>query len=446
MKTIIIAGASSSSGKTSITCGILCAFRRQGLRVCAYKIGPDYIDTEYLRRAGDCEVYNLDTWLTNKNLTCELFLKTSRDKDIAIIEGAMGLYDGGEHSTAAIAKLLNAPVVLVINAKSLGESAAAVALGFQNYDKEIKIAGVILNFVGSDTHEKIISDALESVNIKLFGALRRNKEISIPERHLGLLPVFENKFDFDRLADSVEKNLNLEALLEEIPEDFNFPSLSVTSYFLIPNSYLLKVAVARDAAFSFYYPESLEILRELGAEIIFFSPLKDKILPEADAYIFGGGFPEIFARELSNNFSMLESVRQCSKKILAECGGLMYLCKSLRGLDGEKFKMAGLVPFDSFMTERPIIGYMEARALQENLICEKDSLIRGHEFHYSRVEPDFSFYKENCAFELTRRSGGEKYFGGYVNENILASYLHINFFGNVNAAKKFLFRNVNRNN
>ncbi|MBQ7196495.1 MAG: cobyrinate a,c-diamide synthase [Synergistaceae bacterium] len=435
MKTIIIAASSSSSGKTSIACGLLRAFQRRGLKVCAYKVGPDYIDPEYLRRAGRCEVYNLDTWLTNENLTRELFFKTSLDKDVAIIEGAMGLYDGGEHSTAAIAKLLNAPVVLVINAKSLGESAAAIALGFQNYDKEIKIAGVILNFVGSETHEKIISDALESRKIKIFGALPRDKNLKIPERHLGLLPALENNFDFDLLADAVEKNLNLEALLK-ISEDFNFSSF--TSYFLIPNSYLLKVAVAKDAAFSFYYPESLEILREFGAEIIFFSPLKDKILPEADAYIFGGGFPEIFARELSENFSMLDSVRRCSKKILAECGGLMYLCKTLRNLDGEIFKMAGLVPFDSFMTERPVIGYMEARALRENLICEKDFLIRGHEFHYSRVEPDFSFYKENCAFELTRRSSGEKNLGGYASENILASYLHINFFGNVNLSKKFL--------
>ena len=424
MKAVIIAGASSSSGKTSISCGLLRAFQRRGLKVCAYKTGPDYIDTEYLRRAGKCEAYNLDAWLMNENSVRELFIKTSRGKDIAVIEGAMGLYDGGEYSTASIAKLLNVPVILVINAKSLGESAAAAALGFKKFDEKVNIAGVILNCVGSETHVKIISDALANANIKFFGALKRDKNLAIPERHLGLLPAFENKFDFEKLAGEAEKNLNIQEILK-ISEELKMPSeISEPSRII---SGTLKIAVAKDAAFSFYYPESFETLREHGAEIIFFSPLNDKILPEADVYIFGGGFPEIFAHELSRNFSMIESVRKCRKKILAECGGLMYLCKSLRNFDGEKFEMTGLVPFDSFMTEKPVIGYMEARALRENLICGKNFLIRGHEFHYSRVEPEFSFYKDNCAFELTRRSTGEKFFGGYADENILASYLHVNY-------------------
>ena len=434
MKKIIIAGASSSAGKTTITCGILAALKKRGFNLSAYKTGPDYIDTEYLRRAGSCEAFNLDTWLMNENSTLELFQKTSYKKDFAIIEGAMGLYDGGENSTAKIAKLLNAPVILVINAKSLGESAAAVALGFCEYDKDIKIAGVILNCAGSQNHIEIISEALQKNNIKFLGALQRDKSIAIPERHVGLLPVFENKFDFERLADVTEKNINLDFILK-------LPSEEKNSSFLIPHPSSLiknKIAVAKDKAFSFYYPESLEILKELGAELIFFSPLRDKNLPEADGYIFGGGFPEIFARELSENFSMLESIRKCRKKIFAECGGLMYLSKNIKNLNGEIFNMAGILPFNSFMTERPVIGYMEARALKENLICKKNNIIRGHEFHYSRVEPDFSFYKNNCAFELTRRNKKEINLGGYADRNILASYLHINFFGNVKLAEKFL--------
>ena len=452
MKAVLIAGASSSSGKTSISCGILRALKNRGLKVCAYKTGPDYIDTEYLRRAGNCEAYNLDTWLMSENSARELFFKTSQDKDFAIIEGAMGLYDGGANSSAAVAKLLNVPVVLVINAKSLGESAAAVALGFKNFDEKIKIAGVILNCVGSENHAEIISESLEKIKIKFFGALPRNENLKIPERHLGLLPAFENKFDFEILASAVEKNLNLDELLK-IPDfshfDKNFSSLMPCRLPLYEKPYWVQrhagLAVARDEAFSFYYPESLETLRELGAEIIFFSPIRDKILPEADAYIFGGGFPEIFARELSENLSFLKSVREqkCSKKILAECGGLMYLCKSLENLSGEKFKMAGVLPFESFMTTRPVIGYMEARALRENLICEKNKIVRGHEFHYSRVEPDFKFFENHCAFELTRKrnklnKNATKTFGGYVDKNILASYLHINFFGNFDLAEKFL--------
>ncbi len=432
MKAIIISGTSSSAGKTSIACGLLRAFQKRGLKLCAYKTGPDYIDTEYLRRAGKCEAYNLDTWLMSEDKTLELFSRTSKDKDLAIIEGAMGLYDGGENSTAKIAKLLKVPVILVINAKSLGESAAAVALGFKNFDPEIKIAGVILNCTGSENHAKIISNSLEKVNIKFLGALPRDDKLKIPERHLGLLPVFENKFDFENLADLVEKNLNLDEILKISNLSPLIPHCPFS--LLTPHSSLIThIAVARDEAFSFYYPESLETLRNLGAEIIFFSPLRDKILPEADAYIFGGGFPEVFANELSENFSMLESVRNCRKKILAECGGLMYLCKNL-----ENFKMAGLLPFNSFMTKRPVIGYMEARALKENLLCGKNKIIRGHEFHYSRVEPEFNFYKNNCAFELTRRNKLEKSFGGWASENILASYLHINFFGNEDLAEKFL--------
>ncbi|MDY6400430.1 MAG: cobyrinate a,c-diamide synthase [Synergistales bacterium] len=434
MKKIIIAGISSSSGKTSIACGILAALKKRGLRLCAYKTGPDYIDTEYLRRAGNCDAFNLDTWLMSENSARELFIKTSKEKDFAIIEGAMGLYDGGENSTAEIAKLLNAPVILVINAKSLGESAAAAALGFREYDKKINIAGVILNCAGSDNHAKIISDALEKIGIKFLGALKRDKNISIPERHLGLLPILENNFDFEKLAEAVEKNINLDVIFSLTPQS--------PSYLLPPTSYLLphkrSIAVAHDAAFSFYYPESLEILKELGAELIFFSPLRDKILPEADGYIFGGGFPEIFARELSQNFSMLESVKKISaeKKILAECGGMMYLCKNIKDLSGKIFSMAGVIPFNSFMTERPVIGYMEARALKKNILCEKNKIIRGHEFHYSRIEPEF--FDDTCAFELTRRKTGEAHFGGYADENILASYLHVNFFGNLELAENFL--------
>ncbi|MBR0095189.1 MAG: AAA family ATPase, partial [Synergistaceae bacterium] len=210
---LVIAGASSSAGKTSIACGILAALKERGLRVCAYKIGPDYIDTEYLRRAGGCEAYNLDTWLTGEEKTLELFKRTSEGKDFAIIEGAMGLYDGGENSTATIAKLLNAPVVLVINAKSMGESAAAVALGFREFDRDVNIIGVIFNCVGSEAHEKILREALESSGIKFFGALRRNERLAIPERHLGLLPVLENNFEFGELARAVEESILLDELV-----------------------------------------------------------------------------------------------------------------------------------------------------------------------------------------------------------------------------------------
>ncbi len=428
-RALVISGASSSSGKTTIACGLLRALNNRGLSFCAYKTGPDYIDTEYLRQAGKCEAYNLDTWLMNEDSTRELFATTSYDKDLVIIEGAMGLYDGDTNSTASIAKLLGVPVVLVINAKSIGESAAALAYGFREYDKDINLAGVILNNVGSDSHEKIITEALNRVGVKCFGALRRNDEFAIPERHLGLITSIENKaFDFESLALEIEARIDLDELIQRAaPQSFYDPHPPALMKFSCGAAY--HVAVARDEAFSFYYPESLEALKNLGASLEFFSPLHDKVLPEADIYIFGGGFPEIFESQLRENLSMIKSVRHCNKKIYAECGGLMYLCKNL----------AGVIPFTFTMTDKPVIGYIEARALRDNIICGKDTLIRGHEFHYSRVEPEF--HENTCAFELTRPKTGSKYFGGYANGNILASYLHVNFFGNIALAKNLLNKN-----
>ena len=431
---VLIAGASSSSGKTLITCGLLAALRKRGLKVCAYKTGPDYIDPGHLRLAGKCEAYNLDTWLMSRNLTRELFTRTSKHYDIALIEGAMGLYDGGMNSCAEIAKLLNVPVILVINAKSLGESAAALALGFREYDKAINLAGVIINNVGSDSHVKIISDSLERVNIKLLGSIKRDDDFSLKERHLGLIPVTEHEsFDLSKLRNVIESSLNIQEIMNIAKSAPALDDDCITEVSCPAKS--VRVAVARDKAFSFYYPESLAMLESLGAELIYFSPLLDKTLPCSDKYIFGGGFPEVFAGELAENQSMLESLRTCNKQILAECGGFMYLCRSLRDLDGKKFAMAGLIASESLMTSRPVIGYLEARALSDNIMCSAGDIIRGHEFHYSRMTHETH---ESEAFEFTRPRTGEKHTGGYAGKNILASYLHVNFFGNIRLARKFL--------
>lgn len=406
--------------------------RERGLNVCAYKTGPDYIDPGHLRLAGKCEAYNLDTWLMTQDLTRELFIRTSHNHDIALIEGAMGLYDGGENSCAEIAKLLNAPVILIINAKSMGESAAAIAMGFRDYDRNINLAGVIINNVGSASHVKIISDSLKRVNIKLLGSIKRDDSLTLKERHLGLIPVTEHdSFNLANLKHVIESSINIQEIINiaKSAPDLNLNYDSCEN--ICPVNHV-RVAVARDKAFSFYYPESLEFLESLGAELIYFSPLSDKTLPESDIYIFGGGFPEIFAGELAENKSMLESIRNCRKNILAECGGFMYLCRSLQDINGKKFSMAGLIESESFMTSRPVIGYLEARALSDNILCSKGEIIRGHEFHYSRMS------HESKAFEFTRPRTGNKYTGGYSSQNILASYLHINFFGNKKLAENFL--------
>ena len=433
MKSIIISGTSSHCGKTTIACGILSALRHCGLNVCTYKTGPDYIDPQYLRLAGQCEAYNLDTWLMTPERTRELFAETSRGHDIAIIEGAMGLYDGGNNSTAEIAKLLRAPVILVVDVKSIGESAAAIALGFREYDSNVNVAGVILNRVASDYHEKIIADSLSANGIKLLGVIRRNDCLAVPERHLGLVPAVENmSYDTDRLGQVIGECVNLREVLNVAESE----AVCVNGDVITPCVDGVTVGIARDEAFSFYYPESLRTLEELGAKLVYFSPMRDEYLPEADGYIFGGGFPEMFARELSGNVSMLESVRQCRKHILAECGGFMYLCRSITDINGNTYGMAGMIPYNSRMTSRPVMGYMEARALRDNILCCEGETLRGHEFHYSAITGEQD--KDTRLFELTRRNTNTSHYGGYVKDNITASYLHINFFGNINSAKHLL--------
>ena len=433
MRRIIIAGTGSHCGKTTIACGLLAAFRNRGLAVSAYKTGPDYIDPQYLRQAGKCEAYNLDTWLMSEQRTLELFARTSRDTDIAIIEGAMALYDGGTHSTATIAKLLKASVILVVDAKSLGESAAAIALGFREYDHDVNLAGIVLNNAGSDYHVKIIADELARLGLPFLGAIRRNDALRVPERHLGLVPVSENAgFDVEAVRLTVEGSINLGEvfrLAENVP-------LSAKPTRLRPSPERVRVGVARDEAFSFYYPESLAVLEDMGAELVYFSPIHDDELPKADGYIFGGGFPEMFAGELAGNATMLRSVKQNTCPVLAECGGMMYLCRSMTDLQGNSHAMAGIIPANAVMTARPVLGYMEAQSLRKNILCEAGQVIRGHEFHYSQLKPEIP--EELCAFRLTRRNTNSSHFGGYIHENVLASYLHINLFGYPELAEKFI--------
>ena len=422
---IVVAGASSHCGKTTVACGLLASLRHKGFSVSAFKTGPDYIDPFFLRKAGACEAFNLDSWLMPEEKVRELFVKYSRG--VSVIEGAMGLYDGGINSTAGIAKLLDAPVVLVVDAKSTGESAAAAALGFREYDHDVNLAGVILNNIGSDYHEELIADALTEKGIKYLGALRREDGLAVPERHLGL--ALEGELDAEKLRLAVERGIDVEEIAR-IAGDVKPVNAEVST--VRPSARGAVVGVARDEAFTFYYPESLAVLEELGAELVYFSPLHDEGLPEADGYIFGGGFPEMFAESLSANSTMLASVRECRRPVLAECGGMMYLCRSLTDLEGRTWPMSGLLPADAAMTKRAVLGYLEAEALSDNILCRKGQKLRGHEFHYSRIEP------EGRAFVLTRRNTNTSRFGGFAQGSILASYLHTNFFGKAGLGESFL--------
>ena len=437
---IIIAATQSGSGKTTITAGLIAALKNRGLNVQAYKIGPDYIDTGWHLLAGGKISHNLDSWLVGEDKLKEIFFETSRGADISIIEGVMGLYDGGKggiSSTAQISKLLDAPVVLVIDAKSMGTSAAAVALGFKEFDKSINLAGVILNRLGSDSHKKIIVDALNDLEIKCFGAIKRNDEFFLPERHLGLVPIAENHSvdAIKKICAAVEEQVDLNALIN-LAKNSSPLKIIPNSSFLIPNC--LSIGVAKDEAFNFYYGASLNELEKLGAEILYFSPLNDTTLPKVDGLIIGGGFPEMFAAQLEKNKNLRAEIfaaAQDGLPIFAECGGFMYLMRELIDFDGKIFEMCGVLDGVATMTKKlQTVGYVESEILSDCVIGKAGEKIHAHEFHFSTAE----ISSGEKIFKCRRMRTGKEYFAGLKKKNLVASYLHIHFAGNKTLAKNFV--------
>ena len=437
---LIIAATQSGSGKTTITAGLLAALKNRGLDVQPYKIGPDYIDTGWHSLAGGKISHNLDSWLVGADKLKKIFVETSAGADLSIIEGVMGLYDGGRggvSSTAEISKLLDTPVVLVIDAKSMGTSAAAVALGFREFDKEINFAGVILNRLGSDSHKKIIVDALNELGIKIFGAIKRNDDFFLPERHLGLVPTAENNSVdvIKKISAAVEAQVDVDALIDLAKTSAPLEKFS-NSYQLTANS--LKIAVAKDDAFNFYYGAGLSELERLGAEIIFFSPLHDEHLPEnISGLIIGGGFPEMFVAQLEQNKNLRAEIFHAAQNnlpIFAECGGFMYLMSRLIDFDGKIFEMCGVLDGVATMTNKlQTVGYVEAEILKDCIIGRAGDNIHAHEFHFSAAETS-----DEKIFKCRRMRTGKEYFAGAIKKNLVASYLHIHFAGSTSAARNFI--------
>ena len=444
---IVIAATQSGSGKTTIVTGLLAALKEKGLKVQSYKVGPDYIDPGYHEIASGRPGHNLDTWLVTEEKLAEIFARTVDDADIAIIEGVMGLYDGGKNgisSTASVAKLLDAPVLLVINAKSMGESAAALALGFKQYDPTVNIAGVILNRLGSPTHRQMIEEALERLDIPVFGAVGRNDKMNMPERHLGLLPVQENNSEAEVVAEigrTVGASVDIEKIigLAESAPEIELPARNT-----LPEKRRARIAVARDDAFTFYYPESIYQLEISGAEIIPFSPLHDREMPEADGLILGGGFPEMFASELYGNESMRASIGEAAKSgmpIYAECGGFMYLMKEMVDFDGNHFPMTGIIPGSVTMNKKlQTVGYVAATMEKDTVLGRKGTVLHGHEFHFSSECAPENINPEEYprAFTFQRMRKIPPYLAGYAKDNILGSYLHLHFAGSPEAARSFV--------
>ncbi|MGI1658787.1 MAG: cobyrinate a,c-diamide synthase [Desulfitobacterium sp.] len=469
---ILIAGTHSGVGKTTIATGIMAALAKKGLPVQPYKVGPDYIDPSYHTLATGRPSRNLDRWMLREELL-PVFLKSSLDYWV-VIEGVMGLFDGvsgtkGYGSSADIARLLNTPVVLIVDAGNLSRSVAAMVHGFSTFDPDLRIAGVILNRVKSPAQEKILREALKEIEMPILGVLPKEERISLPERHLGLVPSQEKAFRedfFEGLIDIVTRTIDLDAIqgimlnttqndeeykqrmalffekLSEKPSIDNIENESIKLTVQDKESSkgdqkdkkdLLQLGVAWDEAFSFYYQDALDTAECLGFTVIPFSPLWDQRLPEGlDGLFFGGGFPELHLERLSQNLRFLESLREfhrSGKTIYGECGGYMYLGQQITDFDGRTYPMAGLIPIRAEMTRKLRgMGYREGVFQQDSFLGGAGSRVYGHEFHYSQVGYMDEGNSMSSAFELLK--GGESLrLDGYARDNIVASYLHLNFAG-----------------
>ncbi|SFB08221.1 cobyrinate a,c-diamide synthase [Selenomonas ruminantium] len=440
---LVIAATQSGAGKTTIVTGLLAALRQRGLSVQSFKAGPDYIDPGYHALASGQPAHNLDSWLTPKEILPEILAAEAESADIAVVEGVMGLYDGGRQgisSTAEIAKIIKAPVLLVIDAKSMGASAAAIAQGFRDYDPSVKLAGVILNRLGSDTHEAMIREAMAGIDMPVFGALRRNDSLRMPERHLGLVPVEENKERelIGRMGEAVAGQLDLDKLLA-LARSAEHLAIKESS---LPGEgqYSCRIGVAKDEAFSFYYPASLKVLAKLGAEIVPFSPLHDEKLPAVDGLFIGGGFPEMFAGQLAANAAMRQAIGQAAQSdmpILAECGGYMYLMDSLQDFAGVSHPMVGVFSGQAVMTEKlQMVGYVEAELQKDSLLGRAGTKLKGHEFHFSKEREPIQ--QDKAPFIFRKLRNNSEYPAGQQVKNVLGSYLHLHFAGCLDAAENFV--------
>ncbi len=446
---LIIAGTGSGAGKTTVTLGLMKALAQRGLSVQGFKCGPDYIDPTYHTAVTGRASRNLDAWMTSPAYVKQTFQRASAGHDISIIEGVMGLYDGKDPlnntgSTAEIAMITQTPVILVVDVRSMARSAAAIVLGFQQLEPELNIAGVIVNRCGSAGHYTIVKKAIEQMcNIPVVGWLKRDEDMSIPERHLGLVPAIERgelEPLFQRAADVLLEGTDLDLLLELAGSAPPLPLQSATHIHITPDTYQPVIAVARDAAFNFYYPDNLELLEAAGARLQYFSPLAGEGIPaEADSIYLGGGFPEEFAAVIAGNERFLEGLREAARSrmpLFAECGGYMVLAETLTDREGQTYTMAGIIPAQVQMQKkRAALGYREASAVQDSFLLKQGEVLRGHEFHYSTMT-----YREEVpipyAYETKGLRGVKQ--EGYALGSIVAGYTHVHLGSDPQAAQRWV--------
>ncbi|MEU7749706.1 cobyrinate a,c-diamide synthase [Nonomuraea sp. NPDC049158] len=427
---MVIAAPSSGSGKTTVATGLMAALRARGLEVSPHKVGPDYIDPGYHALAAGRPGRNLDPWLVGEERVAPLFLHGAAGCDVAVVEGVMGLFDGkGDSdfaSTAHVARLLDAPVVLVVDAARQSRSVAAVVHGFATFDPRVRVGGVVLNRVASDRHEELCRAALGAAGMPVLGAIRRDDAVSTPSRHLGLVPAAEREAEavraVERLGALVARSCDLDGLMRLATAAASLvgpvwdpakESARVEERARVGEGVV--VAVAGGAAFTFGYAEHVELLRAAGADVAAFDPLRDEKLPDGTAaVVLGGGFPEVYAAELAANEPLRDQVASFGGPIAAECAGLLYLCEELDGR-----RMCGRVPGRARMTGRLTLGYRDAVALKDSPLTRAGERFHGHEFHRTTVE--------HAGEPLFRSRGGGT--DGHGGPLVTASYLHLHWAG-----------------
>lgn len=438
---LVVAGVASGVGKTTVMVALTQALRRRGLRVAVFKCGPDYLDPTYHARAAGMPCHNLDGWMMGREAVLATFQRASAGADLALIEGVMGLYDGAspdshEGSAAEIARWLDAPVLGVIDASGMARTIAAVAHGLGSLDRELKIAGVFANRVGSRGHLDLLKSAcLHAGAPPVLGGLPKEAKLAFPERHLGL-----------RTADEAVPDSQLAgwgALADEwcAPEAILRVAQAAPPFDYAPAALrsgrtegAVKIAIAQDEAFHFYYEDNLRRLESLGAQLVPFSPIRDAKLPDADGVYLGGGYPELHAAQLSANGSMRESLRQFRGPIYAECGGLMYLADAIRTLDGATHPMCGRVAGTAVMQPKlQALGYVEVETQKKTLLGGAGLRFRGHQFRYSNLEG-----ANGGLYSVRKRRGGATSLEGYGGDNLVASYVHAHWASNPLIAEGFV--------
>ncbi|MEG1151404.1 MAG: cobyrinate a,c-diamide synthase [Oscillospiraceae bacterium] len=441
LKRFMITGTGSGCGKTTITCAVLKALVNRKLKVASFKAGPDYIDPMFHSKIIGTSSRNLDIYMCGERNVKYLFANAAKNADISVIEGVMGNYDGlginsDDYSSNHLARLTNTPQILVVGTKGMGFSVVAMISGFLNF-RPNNIKGVILNNTSQASYEMLKPMIEKELPIKVYGYMPQVQEAEIGSRHLGLITadeIFDLNQRLEILAETAEKTIDIDGLLGLAQTYEKYMCADVLLDYNLPQK-PTRIAVAKDNAFCFYYEDNLNLFKIMGGEIVEFSPMNDEKLPEnIDALILGGGYPEVYAKQISENKSMLSDIKEKLQKglpLIAECGGFMYLHNSLTDCDGEKHKMVGFIDSDCYMTKKSVrFGYAKLKAQYDNVLCKKGEEISAHEFHYSD--------SSNCgdAFLATKNSG-KNWEAAFANDAIYAGYPHLHFWGNIDFAINF---------